>query len=530
MTRIVPTAKQRETFLRGLNRELNDLIDEKAATQTEFEKLEKQFASETRDQFDAVGLLVGLYNEYSSSFSKLWTSFSIDERQKDLGALMGRMKMLLDEETALKSKFDAEKMKKIDELQSQLATIKQKKVGRLKKIAGISNVPELRQLESRLNEVENETFPGELHLTKIQDLFGVIEKISDSETPSLLEVRRRRLIRLEHEILEKESQRSGEAFEQACIEFVKEVRAKNRRKTREKKRVELKQEQERQRKSAERAQRKIERAEAFAKEQRAAKQKITRIRKFLNENNKEDAQISLKKAEQKLAKAEESVSRAEQSCIRKVNQIRANRFRLLGHIDSDTDLIRELLRGEWHQIPVLDNLVASLRTKQQVLKTTMSEVRSIERLLVRITESQNELEELLDYVSVSISGRKVVRGTPPRIPVNDWVDAEELALRYMRWLGFSDAKRTKSGADEGKDVESKQSVAQVKFIGSGATRPMLQQLFGVASAERKKAFFFSRSYAKPAIEWGEQHGIFLFKFDVRGKMTPVSSVARELLN
>jgi hypothetical protein len=67
-------------------------------------------------------------------------------------------------------------------------------------------------------------------------------------------------------------------------------------------------------------------------------------------------------------------------------------------------------------------------------------------------------------------------------------------------------------------------------MGTGATRPMLQQLFGVASAEKKTPIFFSRSYARTALEWGEQHNIALFKFDLRGTITPVTEMARKLVS
>ena len=73
----------------------------------------------------------------------------------------------------------------------------------------------------------------------------------------------------------------------------------------------------------------------------------------------------------------------------------------------------------------------------------------------------------------------------------------------MRWLGYADARKTRGGTDEGKDVDSFKAVAQVKDMGTGVSRPMLQQLFGVAAAEKNIPVFFARSYAKTAKEWGE---------------------------
>ena len=59
----------------------------------------------------------------------------------------------------------------------------------------------------------------------------------------------------------------------------------------------------------------------------------------------------------------------------------------------------------------------------------------------------------------------------------------------MRWLGFSDSQKTASGSDLGKDIDSIAAVAQVKDMGTGVSRPMVQQLFGVASAEKKIPIF-----------------------------------------
>ena len=58
---------------------------------------------------------------------------------------------------------------------------------------------------------------------------------------------------------------------------------------------------------------------------------------------------------------------------------------------------------------------------------------------------------------------------------------------------------------------------------------MLQQLFGVAAAERKILVFFERSYAKTANEWGQKHGMALFQFSIRGDVKAVSTKAEQIL-
>ena len=99
----------------------------------------------------------------------------------------------------------------------------------------------------------------------------------------------------------------------------------------------------------------------------------------------------------------------------------------------------------------------------------------------------------------------------------------------MRWLGFSDANATGGGADEGKDVDSRKAVAQVKDMGTGVPRPAVQQLYGVAMAEDKIPIFFARSYSNTAISWAEANEIALFKFNRRGEVEGVSNRAHQLL-
>ena len=113
--------------------------------------------------------------------------------------------------------------------------------------------------------------------------------------------------------------------------------------------------------------------------------------------------------------------------------------------------------------------------------------------------------------------------------IENWEDAEVFAVKYMRWLGFADAQKTGSGSDEGKDVDSSKAVAQVKDMGTGVSRPMLQQLFGVAAAEKKIPVFFARTYAKTAKEWGQKHGMALFQFSIRGDVKAVSTKAEQIL-
>jgi hypothetical protein len=151
----------------------------------------------------------------------------------------------------------------------------------------------------------------------------------------------------------------------------------------------------------------------------------------------------------------------------------------------------------------------------------------LEAVIQKAKLAVNESNKLLEanYLSPAINGG----GKPPKMSIENWEDAEVFAVKYMRWLGFSDATKTRGGSDEGKDVDASKAVAQVKDMGTGVSRPMLQQLFGVAAAEKKIPVFFARSYAKTAKEWGEKYKVALFQFNLKGEVKPMSKKAQELL-
>ena len=197
--------------------------------------------------------------------------------------------------------------------------------------------------------------------------------------------------------------------------------------------------------------------------------------------------------------------------------------------------------------PALHNLFVRRHEIENALKTFNLEVKEAKASEIQI-KKQNEAEAIsllskIDSVkreiarssSINASRYKtygtasVAKSKAPKMDIENWEDAENFAVKYMRWLGFTDARKTRAGSDEGKDVESSKAVAQVKDMGTGVSRPMLQQLFGVAAAEKKIPVFFARSYAKTAKEWGQKHGMALFQFSIRGDVKAVSTKAEQIL-
>src|SRR5262249_39821417 len=105
-------------------------------------------------------------------------------------------------------------------------------------------------------------------------------------------------------------------------------------------------------------------------------------------------------------------------------------------------------------------------------------------------------------------------------------DAEEAAADWCRWLGFADAGLTQAGSDGGVDVRGRSLVAQVKAHMVPIGRPDLQELYGVAMAQRAVPIFFSlMAYTREAQEWANQIGMALFRFNHAGEAEPVNGYA-----
>lgn len=120
----------------------------------------------------------------------------------------------------------------------------------------------------------------------------------------------------------------------------------------------------------------------------------------------------------------------------------------------------------------------------------------------------------------------VSHGRPSPRLIRSPQDAENAAAEWLRWFGFTDATVTKAGADGGVDVRGRSLVAQVKAHMVPISRPDLQRLYGIAQVERATAIFFSlMHYTHEALEWADQVGMALFRFDHAGEPEAVNSYA-----
>lgn len=181
------------------------------------------------------------------------------------------------------------------------------------------------------------------------------------------------------------------------------------------------------------------------------------------------------------------------------------------------DLTPDYIRKNSARFPALDNALDREGQLDAERKLLANLHRQREALKKRKYDAEDRHASEVRSQSTSKGGR----GRPPRVEVNVWEDAERLAEMYMIYLGYPDAQRTNTGPDGGVDVESARAVAQVKDQGNPVGRHLIQQLYGVAHSKRKKAIFFARSYAPPAIQWAHENGVALYVFRRDGQVHDV---------
>ena len=119
---------------------------------------------------------------------------------------------------------------------------------------------------------------------------------------------------------------------------------------------------------------------------------------------------------------------------------------------------------------------------------------------------------------------------PPPHSIQKWSDAEAAAAKWMTYWGFVGAVQTPPGRDGGVDVVSATAIAQVKDTTSKVGADVVQQLFGIATVERKAALFFARSgYTSGAQAFAERAGVALFSYDDQGRPQPENDRARSIV-
>ena len=110
-------------------------------------------------------------------------------------------------------------------------------------------------------------------------------------------------------------------------------------------------------------------------------------------------------------------------------------------------------------------------------------------------------------------------------------DAEIAARDWLAHFGDTDTRLGPGTADGGVDVESNQSVVQVKAGETPTGRPVIQQTFGVAVVEQKRAMVFSVApFTGEAVDWADQAGVSLFQLDLTGACAAVNELGQQIFD
>ncbi|MEU6596325.1 restriction endonuclease [Streptomyces flaveolus] len=116
-----------------------------------------------------------------------------------------------------------------------------------------------------------------------------------------------------------------------------------------------------------------------------------------------------------------------------------------------------------------------------------------------------------------------------RAGVSTWRDAELLAVRHMRALGFLDARDTGPGSDGGIDAMATGPVAQVKMHNKPVGRPDVQRLVGAAGGQPVLLFYSLSGFTSTAHTYADERGILLFGFDRAGTVRALNGAATRAL-
>lgn len=108
-------------------------------------------------------------------------------------------------------------------------------------------------------------------------------------------------------------------------------------------------------------------------------------------------------------------------------------------------------------------------------------------------------------------------------------DAEQVVAEWMQFWTGEEATCTPVGADGGVDVLNPRVLSQVKMEAVPTSRPIVQQIYGIASLERKMAAVFSLAgFTQEALDWAHRAGVALFTFNLQGEPLALNATAERL--
>jgi len=123
------------------------------------------------------------------------------------------------------------------------------------------------------------------------------------------------------------------------------------------------------------------------------------------------------------------------------------------------------------------------------------------------------------------------RGCPTTRPahrlVRDAVEAEELAVEWLRWWGLRDVHRTGTAVAQG--IVARGLVAHVAFDPLPMEQDELERTAGLLQerSDRFVSFTFA-GWTPDALAWAERHGVPLIRFSFAGIIDLSNGPARRL--
>lgn len=125
-------------------------------------------------------------------------------------------------------------------------------------------------------------------------------------------------------------------------------------------------------------------------------------------------------------------------------------------------------------------------------------------------------------------GRPSEHREPAHRLVRDALEAEELAVEWLRWIGVGDAVRV--GGDVALGIVGTDVRADVRFDPLPLERESLERLtthFRADGASLVVSFTFA-GWTPAAFTWAEQHDVALVRFTFAGHLDPSNETARTL--
>jgi len=118
-------------------------------------------------------------------------------------------------------------------------------------------------------------------------------------------------------------------------------------------------------------------------------------------------------------------------------------------------------------------------------------------------------------------------GRPAHRLIRDALEAEDLALDWLRWVGFGRARRLDVTSAAG--IRAEGLYAFASFDPLPLERSMLEDSLGPWRGETVQlASFAFAGWSAEAIDWADRHGVALIRFTFAGDLDPSNARAREL--